>query len=120
MLRPKQRAGPIDRQRLDDVDVLLTLIVPLAGVPLAVLIGQAACRCREHRARDIVLGRDEAHHVPLSNDLSRERVGDLGIGRTESGFGIDGDNVCGGGLHGGLHIMRWACVHGPRMRKAGP
>ena len=48
VLGAEQKLRPLDGQRLDFVDLLLTLVVPPAGVPLGVLVevGRASCRER--------------------------------------------------------------------------
>jgi hypothetical protein len=37
---PEQLLGPIDRQLLDHVHVFTAAVVPLAGIPLGVFVGQ--------------------------------------------------------------------------------
>ena len=73
---------------LDLVDVLLALVVALARVALGVLVREHRAGRLEHRARDVVLGRDQPDRVALRRLLGGDQLGD---------FGVDVRRACLGG-----------------------
>jgi hypothetical protein len=90
VLGAEQRLGPIDGELLDLVDVLLALVVPLAGVALGVLVVEHRAGRGQHRGRGIVLRRDEADRVGFTPLLAGDQIGD---------FAVDGGDC--GEAHGG-------------------
>ena len=80
VLGAEQRLGALDRERLDLVDDLLALVVALARVALGVLVREHRAGRLEHRARDVVLRRDQPDRVALAAVLGGDQVGDLGVG----------------------------------------
>src|SRR5204863_9334102 len=69
----------------DLVDVLLPLVVALAGVALAVLVGEHASGGGEHRARDVVLRGDQPDLVALAPLLRGDQLCDFGVDLGERG-----------------------------------
>ena len=51
---------------LDLVDILAATVVPLAGVPFGILVGQHGADRRHHAAADEVLGSDQLDPVALA------------------------------------------------------
>src|SRR5207248_11515108 len=70
---------PLDRQRLDPVDVLATAIVALAGVAFRVLVGEDRTLGFEHARARIVLGGDELDVLFLAPALAFESLGQLRV-----------------------------------------
>ena len=83
VLDPEQARRPLDRERLELVDDLLALVVAAARVALGVLVREDAAHRLEHRARDVVLRRDQADRRRLPLDLVRDQSRHLGIGHGE-------------------------------------
>ena len=79
VLGPEESARPLDRKRLEDVDVLAAAVVALAGVALGVLVRQHRPLAIEHRLRDEVLGRDHLERRLLPPELGLHLLGHLGI-----------------------------------------
>ena len=79
MVGPEQRPGAVDRKLLDDVDVLASAIVALAGVSLGVLVRQHRTLGVENRAADGVLGRNELEIVLLALRFESHGLCDRGI-----------------------------------------
>ena len=77
VLGAEERLRAIDRQLLDDVDVLAAAVVALAGIALGVLVGQHAALALEDRLRDEVLRGDHLERALLALELVLEGVGDL-------------------------------------------
>ena len=75
----EQGPGARGAQRLDLIDDLLALVVALAGIALAVLVGQDRAGRGEHGGRRIVLRGDQPDLVVLPALLGDDQVGDLGI-----------------------------------------
>ena len=75
----EQRLDPLDRERLDDVDVLAAAVVPAAGVALGVLVRQHAALRLHRRDRGEVLRRDHLQRVLLAPQLAGHVFGDLGV-----------------------------------------
>src|SRR5262249_586712 len=65
------------------VDVLLPLVVTLADVPLAVLVGEHRGGCLEDGLRDVVLRRDQPDLVLLPALLRAAKLVDFGIRRLQ-------------------------------------
>ena len=78
VLANKARTRSIASSSTWSID-LLALVVPLAGVTLGVLVGETRARRLHHRARRVVLARDEAHGVVLAMVLFGDEVRDFGI-----------------------------------------
>jgi hypothetical protein len=92
VLGAEQRLGAIDAELLDLIDVLLALVVALAWIALAVLVGQHGAGGGEHRTGDVVLGGDQPDLVALAALLGGDQLGDFGIDSSERGLQ--------GGMHG--------------------
>ncbi len=87
----EQRLRAVDAELLDLVDVLLALVVALARVALAVLVGEDRAGGGEHRARDVVLRGDQPDRIALAALFLGDQLGD---------FGVDGgDHLGEGGVH---------------------
>jgi hypothetical protein len=71
--------GPVDRELLDDVDVLAAAVVALPGVALGVLVGQHAPLALEDRLWDEVLRGDHLERALLALELVLDGVGDLRV-----------------------------------------
>jgi hypothetical protein len=80
MVGAKQRLRPSDSELLERVDTLLPLVVPLAGVAFRVLVRKDAAGRLEHRARRVVLGRDEADLVEFPALFGSDERGNFRIG----------------------------------------
>src|SRR2546426_5734555 len=89
MRYPEEPLRPLDRERLEAVDDLLALVVALARIALRVLVREHAPERLEHRARDVVLRRDQADRLRLSLKLGFEQQRNLGIGAAKSRLGQD-------------------------------
>ncbi len=94
----EQGLRAIDAQLLDAIDVLLALVVALAGIALAVLVGEHGARRGQHSTRHVVLRRDESNLVALAALLERDELCDLGVDGGEGG----GE----GRVHGGVISLR--------------
>jgi hypothetical protein len=71
--------GPVARDVLDDVDLLATAVVALAGQAFSVLVGENGAGRLEHRGRREVLRRDELDGAALALELSLAGGRDLRI-----------------------------------------
>ena len=69
VLDAEQRLRALDRELLDLVDVLLALVVALARIALAILVVEDRAGRLEHRARRVVLRRDQPNEVALGASL---------------------------------------------------
>ena len=65
------------------VDVLLALVIALAGVALGVLVHEDRAHGLQHRRRGVVLGRDEPHGLGLVLLLCLDQGVYLGISRLQ-------------------------------------
>ena len=73
-------AGAVAREVLDDVDLLASAVVALAGVAFRVLVGEdAAHGLHDGQARE-VLGRDELDAAALAGKLGAESARNLRVG----------------------------------------
>ena len=79
VLGAEQLLGAVDRQLLDDVDVLAAAVVAAPRVALGVLVGQHAALALEDRLGNEVLRGDHLQRALLAIQLEAQRVGDLGI-----------------------------------------
>ena len=79
VLGAEQRLRAVDRELLDDVDVLAAAVVALAGIALGVLVREHAALALEDRLRHEVLGRDHLERALLALELVTDRLGDLGV-----------------------------------------
>ena len=78
-LGAEELLGAVAREVLHDVDVLAAAVVATTRVSLGVLVGQHAALSLQHRAGHEVLGRDHLEGVALTAELTRQRLGDLGV-----------------------------------------
>lgn len=79
MLGAEERLDPVDRELLDDVDVLATAVVAAAGVTLGVLVGQHRALGLEHRDRSEVLRGDHLKGGLLAVQFGVDGGGDVGV-----------------------------------------
>jgi hypothetical protein len=79
VLDAEQGLRPVDRQRLDPVDVLLALVVALPGVALGVLVLQHRAGRLQHGGGDVVLTGDQPQGVRLQLLLGRDQGGEFGV-----------------------------------------
>src|SRR4029077_16656031 len=78
-LRVEQRLDTVDRQLLDDVDVLAAAVVAPARVALRIFIGQHGTLSLHDRDRRVVFRRDHLEAAALAFELLTDQLGDLGI-----------------------------------------
>jgi hypothetical protein len=98
VVRAEERLRPVDRELLDDVDVLAAAVVAAAGVALGVLVRQHGALGLEDRARHEVLRGDHLQRVLLALELVRDGGGDLGIDLREGGVEEVGGKIGHGRL----------------------
>jgi hypothetical protein len=87
VLDAEELLDALDAERLDRVDVRLALVVALARVALRVLVVEHARGGLVHRARGVVLARDEAHGLELSLLFLLDERRDLGVDVGKRGLG---------------------------------
>jgi len=75
--------GAVDRDLLDDVDVLAAAVVALAGIAFGVLVGELRALGGHHRGARVVLRGDELEVIFLPLVFPRDRAEDLGVGFLE-------------------------------------
>src|SRR5262245_11171076 len=78
-LAAEQPGDTLDRHPLDDVDILATAVIALAGKSFGILVGQHRALRFQNRARDDVLGSNQLDRVTLTPQLEFDRVIDFGI-----------------------------------------
>jgi hypothetical protein len=88
--RAEQCLDPVDRQLLDDVDVLAAAVVAAPGIAFRVLVRQHRTLGFHHRQRGEVLAGDHLQRARLTIALGRDRAVDVGIdvGQPEAERGI--------------------------------
>ena len=79
-LRAEKLLGALDRQVLDDVDLLAAAVVALARVTLGVLVGKNAAHGLHDGRRDDVLGSDQLDGAALTRKLLAQSLGNFGVG----------------------------------------
>jgi hypothetical protein len=79
VLRAEQRLQAVDRQLLDDVDVLATPVVATPRIALGVLVGQHRALGRHDGQWGEVLARDHFQGRLLAGQLGRDRRVHLGV-----------------------------------------
>ena len=91
----EQRLGPLARDVLDLVDDLVAAVVALAGVALAVLVGEDRAGGAQHGRRGEVLAGDQLEGGVLALDLAVDERQDLvvGVARPQSSGGLLGLDV---------------------------
>ncbi len=90
--RTEQPLGALDGQRLGNIDELAATVVPLARIPLGILVREHGALRLEHGLRNDVLRRDQFDVVPLATKLARDRLGDLGVALGKAGIEEAGRN----------------------------
>ena len=85
VLRPEQLSGTLDRQILDDVDILPAAVKPLSRIALERLVVDLVAKGLAHGAADDVLRRDELDLRRLAFAFLLERGGDLRVGFGQRG-----------------------------------
>ena len=73
VLGTEQCPGPVDGELLDLVDDLAAAVVPLARIPLGILVGRHGADRLEHRRPREVLRRDQLDLVALALELGAEQ-----------------------------------------------
>ena len=86
VLGAEELLQPVDGQLLDLVHHLAAAVVPLARVPLGVLVGERRAHRVDHRAAREVLARDQLEAVLLPAQLPVDQARDDGIGIPEWGI----------------------------------
>lgn len=76
---PEERPGPFHGDAFGDVDDLAAAVVPGAGIPLGVLVGQRRAERGQHGRRGEVLGGDQLERRRLPFDLPEQHLGKLGV-----------------------------------------
>ena len=82
----EQRPGPLDGQRLGDVDELAPAVVAAARIAFRVFVGQHRAGGFQYRARDDVLGCDQLDLILLARQLRLHRRVQLGVGVADRVF----------------------------------
>jgi len=96
----EQRLRPIHGEALDDVGELAAAVIPLARVPLGVLVGEDGPGRLENGPADEVLRRNELKSRRLAPDFVADRVGDVGVRLPEAAAVGD---------HGVVHVGASLC-----------
>jgi len=78
-LAAEQFRHALDRNALDDIDVLTSAVIAFAGKSLGIFVGQDGALRLKHRARDDILGRDQLDFIALAAELELDGVVDFGI-----------------------------------------
>ena len=99
----KERLDARDRELLDLVDDLLSLVVALARVALGIFVRQARSGGFHDRARGVVFARDEPQRLVLAAVFVVDEGGDGGVGGAEIGL-----------EHGGGYYTMLASLAGAR------
>src|SRR5256885_8554471 len=81
MLGAEQRLHPFPGEVFDLVDDRVAAVVPLAGIPLGVLVGEDRPGRGEHRLRREVLRRDQLQRRVLTLELAIDDLEKLRIDR---------------------------------------
>ena len=79
MLGGEELLRPFDGDVLHDVGGPASAVVAFSRITLRVFVGEDGAHRGEHRARNVILGRDQFERVVLTLDLEIDCVGDLGI-----------------------------------------
>ena len=79
VLGAEELLGAVDRELLDDVDVLAAAVVALSRVALGVLVREHAALALEDGARDEVLRGDHLERALLAIELEADGLGDLRV-----------------------------------------
>ena len=96
----EQLLGPLDRQVLDDIDILAATVIAFARISFGVFVGQNRTLRFQHRPADDVLGCDQFDLVALTAQLFLDGVGNVGVAAGQR-FGEES------GLAGGsVHVLR--------------
>ncbi len=88
----------LDRQRLDDIDILAAAIIAPARIALRIFVGEDRALRIEHRLGDNILRGDQFDFVALTAKLLLDRGGDLRIDFAER----RGEERVGSGLSTGI------------------
>ena len=96
ILGAEQGLEPVDRQLLDDIDVLAAPVVALAWIAFGVLVGQLCALRLHHRWRGVVLAGDQLDVLFLAGVLERDRGPEFGVDVGEGGLVAGGLVVCAG------------------------
>ncbi len=83
--RAEQRLGALDRERLDAVDVLLTLVVAPPRITFRILVRENRARGLHDGAESVVLGRNQANRFVLPAGLFEDQRMDFRIRGGQSG-----------------------------------
>ena len=99
ILGAEQGLEPVDRQLLDDINVLAATVIAFAGIALGVLVGQLRALGLHHRWRGVVLAGDQLDVLFLAGVLKRDRGPEFGVDVGEGGLGTV--KHCGQSCRGG-------------------
>ena len=86
----EQLLRAVDRELLDDVDVLAAAVVALAGIALGVLVREDAALALEDRLGHEVLRGDHLQRAPLAIELEVDGLGDLRVDLGERALEVVG------------------------------
>lgn len=76
----EQGAGAFTGQVLDHIDLLAPAVVAMRRIALGIFVGEHAAHGLEHGGAREVLGRDQLDGAALTRELSRQGLGDGGVG----------------------------------------
>ena len=117
VLGAEQLLGAVDRELLDDVDVLAAAVVALARIALGVLVRQHAALALQDRLRDEVLRGDHLQRALLAIELEADGLGDLRVDLGERAVEEVRRQI---GHSGDGSTPRGAAVRRVRGRRSGP
>src|SRR5262245_4656992 len=101
-LAAEQPGYTLDRDPLDEVDILAAAVIALARKSFGIFVGQHRALRFQNRARDDVFGSNQLDLVTLTPQLEFDRVVDFGI------YSIQGSREEG---------LDFACAFGARRRR---
>jgi len=98
--RAEQLPGALDGQCLGHVHVFAAAVVPLAGIPLRIFVGQHAALGLHHQHAGVVLGGDQLQMVLLALGFRSHGGGEFGVegGEVQKGLRLARARVVVGGL----------------------
>ena len=86
VLGAEERASQVVRTRLDRIDVVAARVQAVARSALGVLVAQPVAHREQHRGAGEVLARDQLEVGPLVDELTQDRVRDVGF---HAGDGVE-------------------------------
>ena len=79
VVRAEQLAGPLPGDLFHDVHALAAAIVPLAGIPFGVLVGEHRPHSRHHSGGNDILRSDQLQVAPLAGKLLFHSLSHFGV-----------------------------------------